>query len=307
MNLEFTNKNVTVIIRTVGERTTDLCYELIKKQIAEDNIHIINETPFTEAMRKTFEVGLRENRKWTFVVDADVLIRPGVIEEIVEYAETVDENVFEIEGKIIDKFLFSMNPREAGNHLYRTAFMKQALNYIPDPYEAIRPETYVRNKMNDIGYAFIKTNILTGLHDFEQYYKDIYRKCFIQAKKHKDRVIKILPVWKGKSLYDDDFKVAIAGFDAGLNYSGKVSISSNELFLLKYNDVKKELNLKEKNLLGDIDYIDNEKFLLFMNKILTDIAIERHLEIIKLLTQNITNKKETKCCYINRILNKWRD
>lgn len=260
INRSYINKNVTVIIRTVGERTTGLCHELIKKQIAEENIHIISETPFTEAVRKTFEVGLRENRKWTFVVDADVLIRPGVIDEIVEYAETVDENVFEIEGKIIDKFVFSLNPREAGNHLYRTVYMNKALEFIPDPLQSIRPETHVKDAMKTIGYPWQVIDLFIGYHDYEQFYSDIYRKCFIQAKKHNGYVLQLLPKWKKLSESDADFLIAAAGFEAGNKWQGQVAIDKNSDFTVEFEEIMKAYSIEEK--CGSVDYSKVEGFLI---------------------------------------------
>jgi hypothetical protein len=270
---DFINNNVTVIIRTAGERTERLCHEFIINQIAEENVHIIRETPLTAAVRKSFEIGMRENRKWTFVVDADVLIRLGVIEELIDYVETVDVDVFNIEGKIIDKFLDS--PREAGTFLYRTRLLKHAFNLIPDPYMAIRPNSHVRDAMNKHGFTFIKTNIFIGMHDFEQYYRDIYRKCFIQAKKHYKRVLKLLPQWEVKSKTDNDFKVALAGFNSGVKYNGDVSIDINAPFLSLLDEEIKHLCNKEKDALKDYLFSDNEEILLFMKTLLKDISIEK--------------------------------
>ncbi|HDS05807.1 MAG TPA: hypothetical protein ENN95_02075, partial [Deltaproteobacteria bacterium] len=251
---DFVNNNVTVVIRTVGERTENLCRELVGKQIAQNNIHIVRENPFTEAVRETLSIGIRENRKWTFAVDADVLIRPGVIRELLDYAEKVSANVFKIGGKIIDKFLDS--PREAGTHWYRTKLMNHAIGLIPQPDAAIRPETYMRNAMKKKGFTFIKTDILTGLHDFEQYYRDIYRKCFVQAKKHQSRVLKLLPEWEEKAKTDNDFKVALAGFNAGVKYNGDVSIDINAPFLSGLDKEIKRLCLYEKETLKDYSLLE---------------------------------------------------
>lgn len=244
-DISYINKNVTVIIRTVGERTTELCYELVKKQIAAENIHIISETPFTEAVRKTFEVGLRENRMWTFVVDADVLIKPSVIEKIVCHAETFEQNVFEVEGKIIDKFIFNINPREAGNHLYRTSLFEEAMQYVPDPYKEIRPETFIKELMKVNGYPWIKSHTVVGIHDFEQYYKDIYRKCFVQAKKHGYIVNDLVNQWEVLSFRDKDYEFALQGFRAGIGYNGPMLIDKTLPFEIE-EQASFIQNIKEK-------------------------------------------------------------
>jgi len=222
MATDHINNNLTVIIRTVGERTTDLCHLLLKKQVAAENIHLVQETPFTAAVKKTYELALQENRKWTFVIDADLLPASGIIAAMVAYAETLKENVFEIEGQVNDKFLES--PRRAGNHLYRTRHMTEALKHIPRPTGALRPESMVLNKMSKKGYPWLATNFLVGLHDYEQYYLDIYRKSFTQAGKHRERVNKLLPLWQQKAQTDRDFKVALAGFQHGLLSKKPLSI-----------------------------------------------------------------------------------
>lgn len=270
---DFVNENVTTIIRTVGERTEELCRKLLEKQITRDNIYIVREIPFTEAVRKTFEMGILENRKWTFVVDADVLVRPGVIEEAINYAEKANKRVFKIEGKVIDKFLDS--PREAGTHWYRTELMNHAIGLIPQPDGVIRPETYVRNAMKAKGFPFIKTDILTGLHDFEQYYRDIYRKCFIQAKKHYERAIKRLPEWEEKAKTDYDYSVALAGFYAGKEYKGNVYIDAEAPFLSAFEGKMELLHLCEKVALADYSLLENERYLVFMESLLRDISPDK--------------------------------
>jgi len=252
----FINQNITAIIRSVGERTENLCYELARKQIDEENIHIIRETPFSEAVRKTFEVGIRENRKWTLVLDADVLVRAGVVEDLVGYAENMEDNVFEIEGKIIDKFLFSLNPREGGIHFYRTTYMTEALQYIPKPQDAIRPEFLVKNAMQAQGRPWRVIDLVVGVHDFEQFYRDIYRKCFIQAKKHFVYVEKMLPQWVELSENDPDFQVAVAGFKAGAEYDKAVSIDKNSAFMIAFDKTINNLGLAEKDRLDSADFFD---------------------------------------------------
>lgn len=255
-----------MVIRSVGERTTDLCCALARRQISDGNIFIINESPFTEAIRKSFEIAIESKRKWAYIIDADVLIRPGVISDLINYAENADNNIFKIEGKVIDKFIGS--PREAGTHLYRTALIPQALGFIPDPFQAIRPETDVRNAMNKLGYGFVKTNIITGLHDFEQYYSDIFRKCFIQSRKHHDRVTDIMPYWEKLSQTDPDYKIAIEGFKYGITFRDRVAIDSNLPIFDEFHRVMQSLSLKEKDGLKKKKLIAENAFRKYYNQVI---------------------------------------
>ena len=120
---------VTVVIRSVGERTENLCRELVAAQIAHRNIFLVREKPFACAVQRTFQIGIDQGRPWTLAVDADTLLLPGVIQRLYACAENQDANLFKAQGLVIDKFLSS--PRAAGNHFYRTAHLNRALNYIP--------------------------------------------------------------------------------------------------------------------------------------------------------------------------------
>lgn len=296
VNKEFLAQNVTIIIRTVGERTTSLCSLLLENHISKENILEINETPFTQAIRKTFEIGVQQNRKWTFVVDADVLIRPNLLIELLNYAETTDERIFEIEGKIIDKFLPS--PREAGNHLYRTSLMQYAIELIPDPLKEIRPETYVKNKMREKGFDWQVVDLIIGFHDFEQSYEDIYRKSFIQAKKHGDKVKKDLNQWKELAKKDDDFKIAIKGFLDGEKFKNKIAIDANSKEIkIGFNKLLNSY-LREKSDLNEYDqtrllYTFSET-LAYISRAKNNSLLEKEKEIELLNKSSFYIKKKFK-------------
>ena len=250
----FIDDNVTVVIRTIGERTERLCYELLKKQVPEENMYMVCESPFTEALKKTFNIAIEANRKWTFVVDADVLIHPRALSELVEHAETEEDTIFGIEGKVIDKFLDSQ--REAGNHFYRTKLMQNALQYVPNHLDEIRPESFVKMKMRENGYAWQVEEIIVGLHDFEQSYRDIYRKSFVQAKKHYSRVHKMIPPWDYLARLDTDYVIALKGFEDGKNYPERVGVDQNSDFLTRFDGILLDLNVREKDHINDLIEID---------------------------------------------------
>ncbi len=305
MNQDYINKNVTTIIRTVGERTTGLCTSLIRKQISKENIFIVNESPFTKAIRKSFEIGMKENRKWTFIVDADVLLFPNVILNLYNYAENFDDNIFEIEGKIIDKFLNS--PREAGNHFYKTHLLEKAIQFIPDPLREIRPETFVKNQMRKAGYNLEVIEFIVGLHDFEQSYKDIYRKCFVQSKKHFDRVIKLKTQWELIAKNDLDFKLALKGFTDGSKLQKFVGIDDKSDYMHNFNNILSDLSIKNKDNeivenmflwdaikdIGEMLRFKNQLILNLENEILRkDKRIKSREENIKLKEKVINNYNE---------------
>lgn len=252
----FDSDQVTMIVRSADERTTDLCYKLIREQGCE-NIFFTRETPFSAALKKSYEIGISEDRPWTFCVDADVLLRPHSIQLLLTFANQQQQHVFEVQGWIYDKFYDG--PREAGNHLYRTSLLSKALKFIPEEGVDIRPEKYVLEQMQNQGYPKVKFNHVLGLHDFEQNYIDIYRKSFIHAHKHLYFAERMVSIWKEKMKKDKDFEVALNAFADGIRNMQDIFVDkSQSLYIEKFN----KLNIKEKEPIHvesfDLISIENE-------------------------------------------------
>jgi hypothetical protein len=237
------NDKVTVIIRSVGERTEQLCQELILAQGVDlDNVVTVRETPFSAAMRKSFETGLERGLPWTFCVDADLLLRPGSVEMMVQLAEQQKENVCEIQGYVLDKFFGG--PRNGGVHLYRTGLLDRVISQIPREGVDIRPEFHTLKAMKAQGYPWVDVPYLIGLHDFEQYYGDIFRKCFVQAHKYQYLTELFLSIWRERATYDMDYRIALKGFAKGIEHFGGVFIDTSQTV---YQQSFTELQIEEKN------------------------------------------------------------
>ena len=236
------NDLVFVVIRSAGERTEQLCRELILEQgICPENISIVRETPFSAALKKAYQLGIERGLKWTLCIDADVLLRPGAVEKMTSLAEHQDKKVIEIEGFVLDKF--ASGPRTGGIHLYRTSVLSKALEYIPPEGEDIRPESYTLKALAEVGYKWKVVPYLVGIHDFEQYYKDIFRKCFVHAHKHLDLAKLYLSIWREEANSDMDYAAALRGFASGVEHSGEVLIDSRQEI---YQNLVSELQLQEK-------------------------------------------------------------
>jgi hypothetical protein len=218
---------VTVIIRSVGERTESLCKKLILKQgVPEEHLFVIRETPFSKAMRVGYQKGIDNGLKWTYCIDADVLLAEHAIRDMLTIANGQPKEVFTLSGKCIDRFI--PEPRAVGNHLFRTSALQQLINSIaPYEEEAIRPESHAKRKLFDAGYSELKVKKIIGLHDYEQFYLDVFRKAFVHANKHTELIGEMAAHWKKHQHDHDDYRVALAGLAAGLNYHGEVKIDAN--------------------------------------------------------------------------------
>ncbi len=228
--------NLTVIIRSVHERTESACYNLILEQgVSAEQIFIIHETPFSSALHKAYTIGIDQGKKWTMCVDADVLLRPGIISQIVQLADKMPEHVFETQGMILD-YLFG-GPKEGGIHLYRTNLLTQAIRFTNEAEFKHRPENHILLKMKAEGHPFQRLNLVVGLHDFEQFYKDIFRKCFVHSYKHTKFIALLLPYWKSRADHSKDFIIARKGLIAGLEHRKKL-ITIDET----YSEIKKQFS-----------------------------------------------------------------
>jgi hypothetical protein len=216
--------DITAIIRSAGERTTDFCHQLLRKQVAVDNIVVIDERPFTRALQRSFEIGIAHGQSWTLCVDADMLLRRASVQTLLTWAQAADARTFQVQGDLFDKLLGK--PRQAGPRLYRTALLPQALSLIPPDRTALRPETVVTRRMTALGHAYLYQCFTLGLHDFEQYYRDIYRKAFVHGHKHNSPEWDLESLWQRLANQDPDYQIALWGLREGRRFEGMVPLDT---------------------------------------------------------------------------------
>ncbi len=183
-------ENVAAVIRSVGERTEALCYQILAQQVAPEHIIVIHERPFAKALDKSFEIGLNFGLPWVLCIDADVLLRAGAVATLMSRMEDAAETVFEVQGKVLDKSYGG--PMPAGNHLYRSSLLSKARQFVPFDDRSLRPETYAIKEMAKAGYPWIQTEDVLGLHGYEQYYRDIIRQTLVRSRK----MARYMPVLK---------------------------------------------------------------------------------------------------------------
>lgn len=245
--------DTTVVIRSVNERTEHLCKKLISDQgVCDTNIFIVNKTPFSAAMKEAFKIGVEQKKKWTFCVDADVLLRPGSVKKVLELADQQKQNVCQVQSFMLDKFFGGV--RKGGVHVYRTSLLNKVIGKIPVEGKDIRPESYTLKQMDHDGYPTVVVPYVVGTHDDEQFNYDIYRKAFVQGVKHLDRAELLVKTWRSRCGDDPDFNVALKGFSDSIANTTSTYINSD---LKLYKEKFKKSGFKEKNEM-DLDEISLE-------------------------------------------------
>ncbi len=208
--------NTLWVIRSVDERTTDLCEHLIRQFAPAENVRVIHEQPFSAALRKGFDLGAASGLKWMVCIDADVLIDAEGMIRLLAIAETVNESIFYVQGLTVDKLIPIKRP--PGNGIYRNSLAHKARQFVPEDGTSLRPETTTMEGMIAAGHLMYRTTIVVGLHDFEQSYEDIYRKSFLHAQKHANVLPLVEAYWKKHQETDRDFEVALLGAKVGKTY-----------------------------------------------------------------------------------------
>lgn len=202
--------DVTVIVRECGERTAEVCVALLQRLFPGNAIHRVGARPFSATLRLSLEKGLAEGRAWTLCIDADVLALPELL-DLLQEAQSAPDDLFELQGLVFDKLMAA--PRAAGNHLYRTALIGQALPLIPAG-NSLRPETDMIEAMAARGFPSRQSATLVGLHDFEQSWRDLHAKAYLHGHKHRFLLPLLRPLWQMLAPLDADYRVALAALDA---------------------------------------------------------------------------------------------
>jgi len=230
--------NMNIIIRTCGERTEKRCIELARKQGA---VHIVRAYPFGECLRQSFALAQTFPDEFVAMVDADVLLLPYTLREGIAYLRRCHSSVLVLDG--VTKDFIMMKKRRAGIHIYRRALLKKAMPYIND--KKTKPESHVRKSMARLGHKTVVGKIVFGLHDYEQYYADLWRKAFAQAHKLPRTSRKCRPKWAKLAKLNPDYRVILAANIEGEKYRGGVMIDKNWSGYGAAAGLKK-LGLKEK-------------------------------------------------------------
>jgi hypothetical protein len=215
-----------VVIRAVGERTAFACQRIVETQLLRcGNVSIVNLVPFEDALRQTFIDGMSAGAKWTITVDADTLLLPGAIKQMLRLGEAARRDTFMIQGCVFDYIMGVWRP--AGHRLYRSSLLKHALPLIPIAGESIRPETATVAAMKLIGWRSKSVNHRWGAHDFGQFYGDLYRKAFVHGRKHSNLLGPMLHRCSAKQAESDEFRVVARGLWDGTMLKDVVSIDKS--------------------------------------------------------------------------------
>lgn len=285
--------DVTIVIRAAGERTEASCRAILEAQVAAENVIVIHEKPFRKAVEKNFILGIERNKKWTLAVDADVLLCHDAVVRMINNAARLDDNLYVYHGYVLDKLFATY--RHGGPHLYRTDKLPQALEHIKR-YDAkvIRPESDVYRAMAKSGYLVTVDKLILGIHDYEQYYSDLFRKSFFHAIKHDSTAFlrRTLPLWVDQIKHDQDYRVALYGLSYGfMSHDEQVDVDI-DYFNKVTQQAFQNIPLEEKKILPGLSQSHVESLLTSFDKKFPNA--KKNIRIITLSQEQASTLKQAK-------------
>lgn len=233
-----------IVIRSAGERTEKECLRIVKEQSEGAEVVLVREHPFKKALEKCFRIGIDSHKKWLITIDADMILLPGTIKLMVREAEKMPGNYLQLQGKIADKITGTI--RKAGPRIYRISLLPDLLILSESYEDHIRPESRIITISGEKGYPSRYLSTITCLHDYEQYYKDIYRKTYVHVVKHPELLPEMLKKAVEEKGNDVDYKVMLQAIWDGLTQTMNIAIDTR-LFTDKSDNALKKLGLKEKS------------------------------------------------------------
>ena len=252
-------QKLIVVIRTVNERTFKTCRSLVLRQVSKQIVHVVNDQPFEATLKRCYQIGIDSSAEWMMTLDADILLREGAVESLLSAAQRMPPDYIQAEGLVFDKLTGLY--RKAGHRIYRIQHLKTAIRYIPEHRVEIRPEFSVLTKMMSLGFPSLEISEVYGIHDYEQYYADIYRKAFIHANKHPEWISRFVNRWKENAPIDSDYLVGLRGLYDGLLSQSEKFIDRRD-YTLDAKRALKELGITEKSQLEDEDKTEYVKSIL---------------------------------------------
>ena len=218
--------DIAVIIRSSGERTEELCRYEIEQQVNPDNVVVIHEKPFSKALYRGFEIGIDYGLPWSLYVDADLLVQAGAIRTLSDRLEEYPADILGGHGCILDKMYGKV--KNAGPHLYRTSLLKETIKYVLDANTSLRPETYAKDGMAYHGHNWIQLPDMIAIHDYEQFYGDIYRTMIVRAHKSQDTVKHLLNRADKLSKKDKDFLICAMALRIAMSREDNIQLHSEQ-------------------------------------------------------------------------------
>lgn len=233
--------NIFTVVRSSNERTTQAALSLAQAFATPARTCMIRQAPFEEALRETCRIGANSDTEWLAVIDADLLISVPAMKVVSHRLGTLPATVFQTQGYILDHLTGGVRP--AGPRFYRCSALQHALTLVPPDGTTMRPETEMILSMNREGFASHTLPEVLAIHDYHQFYADIYRKCYTHGIKFAGLAHELFKRWQTR-LDKPDFRIAMLAMADGL--TSQCSVKTDARSFPSADHALQHLGFKEK-------------------------------------------------------------
>lgn len=233
-------EDVMCVVRSVGERTTDVCVEMLHQQLGEAPT-VVGIPVHRDMVRECFRLGRGSGKALLLTCDADALPYQGAVAELLRIHAEVPADYFLVVCEV-DDHLFGGH-RNGGLRLYRVDHLGLAMEVL-EHSDPARPESGLVRPMARRGHPSAYGQSVVGLHDFGQFHRDVYRKAGFFAHEHPSLITALAERWRNGQASNPDFAVALYGLAHGLlvdtpgpDFLTSLSIEVGELGFASFEEV----------------------------------------------------------------------
>ena len=190
---------LAIVQRHAGERTQAVGLDLAARELPGATTVAVAAGDFPATLRACFETAVDLDRPWTLTIDGDVLLLPGAGAAVRHLADRLPDRAGHLDLLVQDRV--TGEARNAGVRLYRTSTMRTALEH-GDWTGTFRPETHLLASLPDIEGR--SPAVLVGLHDHEQYLRDLFRTALVMVRKKAGQQERLVRLWEERADGPDD-------------------------------------------------------------------------------------------------------
>lgn len=212
---------IALVQRHAGERTQEVGLRLAAAQLPFTDVAAVHAGAFPQTLRRALETAVGFGADWTIMLDADVLVLPGALPRLVQLAMEYPQHHACVNACCFDRL--TSTARSVGLRCYRTSLIPLALEQAGWEGQ-VRPETALLELLGRAGHPTSMTSLLCGVHDVEQYYRDLYRTAVVHGVKFRDRGAgRNIARWCTQD--DHESRVLVAGAREGMAL-GRVALDA---------------------------------------------------------------------------------
>ncbi len=220
-------RDALVIVRTVGERTTDACMRIVREQVPARNLRTLSVRPFPKSVVQGFRTAARERPEWLFTLDADTLLVHDGIARLRELCDRAEPEVFHVKGLVLCRVYGGAQPR--GFHAFRGSMLDEAVAHLDAVDSTTRPETSVVRRMEAAGHPSRFYAEILGIHDYEQRHADLFLKLRSRSKRAGD-LHRLRARLNALTELHDDFRVSQWGLEDGIAFPDSTDAEALDRF-----------------------------------------------------------------------------